>query len=105
MKKLHLVVIVLGLLVPEATAMATASVSTRSEPNATTRYFHGVITSVAPDTLSITSMNGAVTGRLDPARTKVTVHGKPGTLADLKVTAHAKAELCLDDVWLAVDAH
>jgi hypothetical protein len=33
------------------------------------------------------------------------VHGKPAKLADLQLSSHAKAELCLDDVWLAIDTH
>ena len=32
-------------------------------------------------------------------------NGKAGSLNDLKLTAHAKGELCLEDVWLAIDIH
>ena len=66
------------------------------EPLSTDRHVHGVITSVAPS---------SVTGKIDPVRTKVTIHGKAAKIADLQITAHAKAELCLDDVWLSIDAH
>jgi hypothetical protein len=66
---------------------------------------HGVITAIEPSSLTIESEKSAVTGRLDPVRTKVTINGKPGKLADLKLTEHAKGELCLDDVWLVIDEH
>lgn len=71
----------------------------------TDRHVHGVITSIDPAILTIASSQRAVVGKIDPARTKVTIHGKPAKLADLKITAHAKAELCLDDVWIAIDTH
>jgi hypothetical protein len=76
-----------------------------AEPLATGRHVHGVITTSTPSELTIASDKHAVTGRIDPARTRVTVNGKPGTLRDLRVAALAKGELCLDDVWLVVDAH
>ena len=76
-----------------------------AEPLSTDRHIHGVITSVDPAIVTIASSQRSVAGKFDPARTKVTLHGKPATLADLKVTAHAKAELCLDDVWVSIDAH
>ncbi len=75
------------------------------EHAATSRYVHGVITSVEGDRLTIASTQSAVHGTLDAKRTRVTINGKPGKLSDLKLTAHAKAELCLDDVWVSVDAH
>lgn len=75
------------------------------EPLSTDRHVHGVITAVDPAVVTIASSQRAVTGRIDPARTKVTIHGKPAKLADLKVSGHAKAELCLDDVWVSIDAH
>ena len=76
-----------------------------AEPLATDRHVHGVITSVETATVTIADAQRAVTGKIDPTRTKVTLHGKPARLADLKVTEHAKAELCLDDVWVSIDAH
>ena len=76
-----------------------------AEPLSTDRHVHGVITSVDPVIVTIASSQRTVTGKIDPSRTKVTVNGKPAKLADLKITAHAKAELCLDDVWLAIDTH
>jgi hypothetical protein len=75
------------------------------EPLSTDRHVHGVITAVEPATVTIADAQRAVTGRLDPNRTKVTLFGKPARIGDLKVTAHAKAELCLDDVWISIDAH
>ncbi len=75
------------------------------EPLSTDRYVHGVITSLDPASITIASEKASVTGRIDPARTKIRINGKPAKLADLKVTEHAKAELCLDDVWVVVDAH
>ena len=76
-----------------------------AEPLSTDRHVHGVITSVDPVVVTIASSQRTVTGKIDPVRTKVTVNGKPARLADLRITAHAKAELCLDDVWLAIDTH
>jgi hypothetical protein len=72
---------------------------------ATKRHVAGVITAVDTQSTTIASSQNAVSGKIDPQRTKVTVHGKPGSLVDLKLTAHAKGELCLDDVWLAIDLH
>ena len=72
---------------------------------ATQRHVHGVITSVEPAHVTISSSQRAVTGKIDPVRTKVTLNGKAAKVADLTVTTHAKAELCLDDVWLSIDAH
>ena len=75
----------------------------------TDRKVHGVITAIEHDreqqTITIASSQRRVTGRIDAARTKVTVNGKPGSVADLQLTNHAKAELCLDDVWVAIDMH
>jgi hypothetical protein len=75
------------------------------EPLATDRFVHGVITSVDSSAVTIADAQHATTGKIDLSRTKVTINGKPGKAADLKVTAHAKAELCLDDVWVSIDAH
>lgn len=75
------------------------------ETLATKRHVAGVITAVDTQSTTIASTQNAVSGKIDPARTKVTIHGKPGTLNDLKLAAHAKGELCLEDVWLAIDVH
>lgn len=75
------------------------------EPLSTERHVHGVITSVEPTVLTISVGNRTITGRIDPSRTKVTVNGKAAKAGDLKPPSHAKAELCLDDVWIKVDAH
>lgn len=76
-----------------------------SEPLSTDRRVHGVITSVDPASMTIASAQHAVTGRIDPARTKVTLNGKAAKASDLAPSTHAKGELCLDDVWLVIDAH
>ena len=81
------------------------AVAVRNEPLSTERHVHGVITAVDPAVFTIASSQRTTSGRIDPAPTKVTLHGKPAKLADLKVTDHAKAELCLDDVWVSIDAH
>jgi hypothetical protein len=76
-----------------------------AEPLSTERHVHGVITAVDPAVVTIASSQRTISGKIDPARTRVTLHGKAAKLADLKVTDHAKAELCLDDVWVSIDAH
>jgi hypothetical protein len=96
MKKLGLIVFAVAL---------CGFASPEGEPTSTDRKVHGVITSIEPAKLTIASQQHAVTGKIDPLRTKVTVHGKPAKLADLQLSSHAKAELCLDDVWLAIDTH
>jgi hypothetical protein len=83
----------------------TASDASQAETLATKRHVAGVITAIDPKATTIASAQNAVSGKIDPQRTKVTVHGKPGSIADLKLTAHAKGELCLEDVWLAIDIH
>lgn len=75
------------------------------EPLSTDRRVHGVITAVDPVVVTISTSQRAVTGKIDPARTKVRINGKPAKLADLKVSGRAKAELCLDEVWASIDAH
>lgn len=79
--------------------------SESAEELATGRKVHGVITAVEPSQLTIASSKRAVTGKIDPSRTRVTVNGKPAKVTDIQLTAHAKAELCLEDVWLAIDVH
>lgn len=91
----------LGLLAIASFALSLGA----GEPLSTERHVHGVITAIDPAIMTISSSQRTVSGKIDPARTRVTMHGKPASLADLKVTAHAKAELCLDDVWVSIDAH
>ncbi len=98
------IALALGLLLTPATPFGSGVVHAE-EPAATTRYVHGIITSVDGDRLTIASTQQSVRGTLDPKRTRVTVNGRPGKLSDLKLTAHAKGELCLDDVWVVIDAH
>lgn len=88
-----------------ASILTLGAASPPGEQLSTDRKVHGVITAIDPAVLTIASSQRAVVGKIDPARTKVTIHGKPAKLADLKVTAHVKAELCLDDVWIAIDTH
>jgi hypothetical protein len=89
-----------------ALILAALSLLGAAEPEtlATQRRVSGVITAIEPQAMTIASSQRAVTAKIDPARTRVTVQGKPASIADLKITAHAKGELCLDDVWLAIDA-
>ena len=89
---------------PEGTPMGLADDSD-AEQLSTDRRVHGVITSVDPSSMTIATSQHAVSGKIDPARTKVSLNGKPGKVADLQLSAHAKGELCLDDVWLVIDAH
>ncbi len=78
----------------------------KSSELTTERRVQGIITQVEPTVVTITgSSKREVVGRVDPKRTKVTVNGKPGKFGDLQLTAHAKGELCLDDVWLVIDTH
>lgn len=88
-----------------ALVLAAFSLLGAGEPLSTDRRVHGVITSVDPASMTIASAQHAVTGRIDPARTKVTLNGKAAKASDLAPSAHAKGELCLDDVWLVIDAH
>ena len=75
------------------------------EPVSTDRYIHGVITSLDSASITIAGEKSSVTGKIDPNRTRIRINGKPAKFSDLKVTEHAKAELCLDDTWVSVDAH
>jgi hypothetical protein len=102
MKKLGVVVFAFALL---GASSPPVEPDADVEALATARRVHGVVTAVEPATITIASIQHTVTGRVDPERTKVTVRGKPGRLADVRLTAHAKGELCLDDVWLAIDVH
>jgi hypothetical protein len=104
MKKLGLVVFAFALL-GASSPQALESGSANGTDLSTERRVHGVITSIEPARLTIASSQHAVSGKIDPARTKVTINGHPAKLADLKLTDHAKGELCLDDVWLAIDTH
>jgi hypothetical protein len=75
------------------------------EPTSTQRHVHGVITAVSATGITIATEKGSVTGKIDSERTKITFKGKPAKPSELPPSVHAKAELCLDDVWLTVDAH
>jgi hypothetical protein len=75
------------------------------DPLSTSRQVAGVITALDTGALTIASSQASVTGKIDRARTKVTLHGKPAKITDLQITDHARAELCLDDVWVSIDAH
>jgi hypothetical protein len=103
-KKLALVVFGFGLL-GAGRPLDLGPLAAAGEDLSTDRRVHGVITSVETAKLTIATQQHAVTGKIDPARTRVTINGKPGRLADLQITAHAKGELCLDDTWLVIDTH
>lgn len=106
MKKLAVLLLPLAsLLLGASSESADAMADHGGEDLATGRKVHGIITAVEPAQLTIASAQRAVTGKIDPLRTRVTVNGKPAKVADLQLTAHAKAEICLEDVWLAIDIH
>lgn len=89
-------------------ALAAAAIAPRAAAEtelATQRKVHGVITAIDGTTLTIATEKATITGRLDASRTRVLKNGHPAKASDLQLTAHAKAELCLDDVWTLVDAH
>jgi hypothetical protein len=92
-------------LLPVAFLVSMGFVLGAAEPLSTDRLVHGVITSVDPSVVVIASSQRSVTGKIDATRTKITLHGKPAKLSDLKVTSHAKAELCLDETWISIDEH
>ncbi len=95
-------------LLPVAFLVSMGFVLGAAEPLSTDRLVHGVITAVdtkAGGLVVIASSQRSVTGKIDPVRTKITLHGKPAKLSDLKVTSHAKAELCLDETWISIDEH
>jgi hypothetical protein len=102
MKLLGLLTFTFAVLTSAPVASALAD---RGEPLSTERHVHGVITAVDSAKVTISSSQRAVSGKIDPARTKVTVNGKRAKLADLEVSGHAKAELSLDEVWVSIDAH
>lgn len=104
LSRLPFVVVSAVLLVP-GLALVRAPAAASDTELATQRKVHGVITAVDGSTLTIASEKASVTGKLDPSRTRVTKNGKPARAADLEVTAHVRAELCLDDVWVVVDSH
>lgn len=103
MKKVALVLFAAALLgaSPPVTQGAESALADAGDL-ATARRVRGVITSIEPANLTIATPQRAVTGKIDPARTKVTINGRPGKVSDLKLTDDAKGELCLDDVWLAI---
>jgi hypothetical protein len=87
------------------TLVAALVVGTAADAS-TQRRVNGIITAVEAQSLTIQphGKRNVATGRLDPARTRVTVNGHPGKLSDLQITQGAKAELGLDDVWISVRA-
>jgi hypothetical protein len=99
----------LALVVSMLAAAGAASAFTlhaRAETElATQRKVQGVITAVDSTTLTIATEKATITGKLDPSRTRVTKNGKPAKAGDLQVTSHAKAELCLDEVWTLIATH
>jgi hypothetical protein len=86
-------------------AIAICCMGAGGEPLSTERYIAGTITQVSPSAVTITSAQKTVTGKIDPKSTRITINQQPAKLADLKLTAHASAELCLDDSWVSIDVH
>jgi hypothetical protein len=89
--------VVFGLTLSTVAASATLGAP---DTQATQRYIAGVITAVDARSVTIHGKT-AVTGRITDA-TRVTVDGRPGRAADLKLTENAKAEIGLDDVWATI---
>lgn len=89
-----------------ATAFVVPVPAARAETElATQRKVQGVITAIDGATLTIATEKATVTGKLDPARTRVTKNGRPARAGDLEVTSLVKAELCLDEVWTLIATH
>jgi hypothetical protein len=86
--------------------VSLAASALSAEPLNTDRRVHGIITAVEPGTVTICAIDGrhTITGRIDAARTRVTVNGKGASADALKVTFQARGEVGLDDVWLTVSA-
>lgn len=84
-----------GSLASNANSKAGSSVA------ATQKRVQGIITAVDGANVTIAPLQSkrTVRARVDAAKTKVFIDGKPATLADLRVTHSAKADLGLDDVW------
>ncbi len=74
-------------------------------PDHTQRRVQGVITAVAPRSLTIdcSQTRRGVTGKVDGA-TRVTINGRPAKLQDLQIAQEARGEMGLDDAWVAVAA-
>jgi len=110
MKKTMFGVLAVGLLVTLSTAAASATLGASvgagaptanlADAQATQRYIAGVITAVDARSVTIHGKT-AVTGRVSDA-TRVTIDGRAARPADLKITANAKAEIGLDDVWATI---
>ncbi len=93
------IVICLGL--TASTLAGAGSLVSSSSVDATQKRVQGIITAVDASNVTIAPLQSkrSVSGRVDPTKTKVFIDGKPATLADLRVTHSAKADLGLDDVW------
>jgi hypothetical protein len=89
---------------PDASALGPA-VRGDATPDHTQRRVQGVITAVAPQSLTIdcSQTKRGVTGKLGAA-TRVTLNGKAARLQDLEVAQEARGEMGLDDAWIAVAA-
>ena len=77
-----------------------------AEPLNTDRRVHGIITAIDSASVTICAIDGrhTITGRVDAARTKITVNGKGAAHGALRITFPARGEVGLDDVWLSVSA-
>lgn len=86
------------------TVVLTIASAAAVAQGATDRRVSGVITAVdsASMTLAPICAKAPVTAKLGP-NTKITVDGHAGRPADLRVTNNVKAELGLDDIWLAIN--
>lgn len=95
------IVICLGLTASTLAGAGSLASNAPSSVAATQKRVQGIITAVDGANVTIAPLQSkrTISGRVDPAKTKVFIDGKPATLADLRVTHRAKADLGLDDVW------
>ncbi len=98
------IVICLGLTASTLAGAGSLAANT-SSISATQKRVQGIITAVDGANVTIAPLQSkrTICGRVDAAKTKVFIDGKPATLADLRVTHSAKADLGLDDVWAHIN--
>ena len=95
------IVICLGLTASTHAGAGSLDANARASIGATQKRVQGIITAVDGSNVTIAPLQSkrTISGRVDAVKTKVFIDGKPATLADLRVTHSAKADLGLDDVW------
>ncbi|HEX7666510.1 MAG TPA: hypothetical protein VF407_18415, partial [Polyangiaceae bacterium] len=84
-------------------ALAVASFMIASSASAVTdKHVQGVITAVDATHITIAGKH-VVTGTVDP-KARIVLDGHKASLADLKVTFSARADMNLDDAWIQIEA-